>query len=301
MVKQADFKAAFRLKPEALRGFVTALFEAAGCTAAGAQLVAELLVDNDLHGASSHGTNLPHAWGYLRGFREGTLNPRPQPHVVADEGSCRVYDGDGGIGHPVCFEAMQWAIAKAKETGCAVATTRNHHHFGAAVQWSRMAMKEGCIAIACSSHRYQMDPNSSIRKVNGTSPISIAIPGAEQAPVALDMGASFGLPNHDEFFDMMPGAYFKEVALGAITYALGGVVSGIYRDEVVHSRWSGSNQGSFLVVIDAGRLQPLAELKAQMDRFVRDAERMRPMPGHQQAHLPGGREMACFRECVMLP
>ena len=43
--------------------------------------------------------------------------------------------------------------------------------------------------------------------------------------------------------------------MGAITYALGGVVSGIYRDEVVNSKWSGSNQGSFLVVINANALQ----------------------------------------------
>ena len=48
---------------------------------------------------------------------------------------------------------MQWCIKTAKENGCAVATTRNHHHFGAAVQWSRMAQKEDCIAIAVSSHR----------------------------------------------------------------------------------------------------------------------------------------------------
>ena len=189
---------------------------------------------------------------------------------------------------------MQWAIKKAKEQGCAVCTTRNHHHFGAAVQWSRMAMKEGCIAVSCSSHRYQMDPESSIRSVNGTSPISIAIPGGEEAPLILDMGASFGLK--DEFFPEMPQAYFKDIAVGAITYALGGVVSGIYRDEVVNSKWTGSNQGSFLVVINANFLQPLTQLKQEMDRFVADAEKMKPLPGHTQAHLPGGREMACFRE-----
>ena len=77
----------------------------------------------------------------------------------------------------VVFVAVQWCIKTAKERGCAVATTRNHHHFGAAVQWSRMAMKEDCIAIAVSSHRYELPPESSVTRVNGTSPISIAIPG----------------------------------------------------------------------------------------------------------------------------
>ena len=56
------------------------------------------------------------------------------------------------------------------------------------------------------------------------------------------MGASFGLPNEEEYFDLMPSAYFKNIARGAINYALGGVVAGIYRPEIVNSKWAGSNQ-----------------------------------------------------------
>ena len=40
----------------------------------------------------------------------------------------------------------------------------------------------------------------------------------------------------------MPSAYFKNIAMGAINYALGGVVAGIYRPEIINSKWSGSNQ-----------------------------------------------------------
>ena len=151
--------------------------------------MAELLVDNDLHGASSHGTNLATA-EIPPGMRDGSGNPRPV-RVVSDSGTVRTYDGDGGIGHFACFQAMQWCIRTAKKHGCAVATTRNHYHFGAAVQWTRMAVKEDCIAIAISSHKYDLDPGQSIRKVNHTSPISIAIPTEKEAPLALDMGASF--------------------------------------------------------------------------------------------------------------
>ena len=166
MVKQSDFVAELLIEPAKLQAFTQALFEGAGVHPPQAKLVSEvcfsppapstrasavlppagapsdplprttqLLVDNDLHGASSHGTNLPHGWRYLAQMRDGEINPNPVPKVISDEGSCRVYDGDGGIGHPVCHAAMTWAISKAKETGCAVATTRNHHHFGAAVQW----------------------------------------------------------------------------------------------------------------------------------------------------------------------
>ena len=170
---------------------------------------------------------------------------------------------------------MQWCIATAKETGCAAATTRNHHHFGAAVQWSRLATNADCIAVTVSSHRYELAPETSITGVNATSPMSIAIPTGDEATLALDMGASLGLPDVNEHFEEMPQAYFKHIALGAVNRALGGVVAGIYRDEIVNSEWTASNQGSFFVVIDAARLQPLAELKAEMDRMGECSSRSR--------------------------
>jgi L-2-hydroxycarboxylate dehydrogenase (NAD+) len=168
MVKQANFKAALTIQPDAMQAFTAALFEAAGASAADAKLISGLLVDNDLHGASSHGTNLAHGWRYLQQMRDGSLNPRPVVKVISETGNCRVYDGDGGCGHFACYAAMQWCIKTAKAEGCAVATTRNHHHFGAAVQWGRMASEADCIAIAVSSHRYELGSESSVSAVNGS-------------------------------------------------------------------------------------------------------------------------------------
>ena len=54
MVKQVDFEAELEIEPDKLRAFVQALFEGAGTNAQQAALVSGLLVDNDLHGASSH-------------------------------------------------------------------------------------------------------------------------------------------------------------------------------------------------------------------------------------------------------
>ena len=69
----------------------------------------------------------------------------------------------------------------------------------------------------------------------------------------------------------------KELAIGAINRALGGVVAGVYRPELSSSKWSHLQQGSFMVVIDAERLQPLQELKQAMDKMVSDAEKMQPV------------------------
>ena len=70
---------------------------------------------------------------------------------------------------------------------------------------------------------------------------------------------------------------------------------GIYRQEFVDSKYE-ANQGSMIIVIDAGRLLPLAELHGQMDSFVAAAEASQPFPGEPAgAFLPGGRE-ARFNE-----
>ena len=62
-----------------------------------------------------------------------------------------------------------------------------HHHFGAAVQWSRLATNADCIAVTVSSHRYELAPETSITGVNATSPMSIAIPTGDEATLALDI------------------------------------------------------------------------------------------------------------------
>lgn len=135
-----------------------------------------------------------------------------------------------------------------------------------------------------------ISPDRSIHSVNQTSPISIGVPSGEQADLVLDMGASFGLDL--DLFESIPSlqrAFFKNLAVGAVNCALGGVVPGIYRQEFVDSKFE-ANQGSMIIVIDVGRLLPLAELKGQMDKFVASAEAAQPLPGEEAAYLPGGRE-----------
>ena len=94
---------------------------------------------------------------------------------------------------------MTWVAETAAEYGTAAATTRNHFHFGSAGKYSRIAVAAGCVGIAVSSHRYDLPPESIIKGVNATSPISIAFPNGEQPPLVLDMGAHM-LPWNEDLF-----------------------------------------------------------------------------------------------------
>jgi LDH2 family malate/lactate/ureidoglycolate dehydrogenase len=210
--------------------------------------------------------------------------------VVSETTTARVYDGDGGMGHFPCHQGMRWAIETAREYGTAAVTTRNHFHFGSAGKYSRMAAAAGCLGIAISSHRYDLPPDALIKYVNATSPISVAFPNGEQPPLVLDMGAAM-LPWDEKLYEQVPFAFFKELGIGAINRALGGVMAGIFLPQFIppESPWE-SNQGSFLAVFDIRAFMPLEEFKQQMDHFVAAARQMQPFPGTDQAALPGGLE-----------
>ena len=283
-----------RIPAAALHQFTADLFLQAGTHPADAQLLADLLTATDLHGVHSHGTwQVP---GYVRLMLQGRVNPRPNIKVVSATTTTRVYDGDGGLGHLPCHRAMAWAAKTAAEYGTAAATTRNHFHFGSAGKYSRIAAAAGCIGVAISSHRYELPPDSLVKGVNATSPISIAFPNREQPPLVLDMGASM-LPWDENLFAQIPFAFFKELGIGAVNRALGGILAGIYLPQFIPptSPWE-SNQGTFLAAFDVRAFMPLEEFHAQMDAFVATARNMRPFPGLNRAELPGNLEWQRERE-----
>ena len=117
-----------RVPFETMQSFIAALFSAAGLRDEDARLMGQILTGNDLRCVFSHGTSASHQ--YLHHLREGGINPRPNIKVVHEAAGALVLDGDGGLGYLPCWHGSEQIIAKAKECGSAVLTTRNHHHFG---------------------------------------------------------------------------------------------------------------------------------------------------------------------------
>jgi len=279
-----------RVPAEAMRDFVQALFLKTGMLAEDADLMSRILVDTDLRGVFSHGTQA--AAGYVRRLLDGRVNPRPRITIARETVTTRSLDGDGGMGHMPAHQAMQWVVKRAREHGMAAATTRNHFHFGAAGTYSRLALAHACIGIATSSHRYALrsDEPRTVMAANGKSPLSIAIPAGAQPPLVLDMATNL-LPWDDALFAKYPFAYFRSLGLAATMQALGGILAGIYRPELAppRSSWE-SNQGAFVVAIDVSRFISVVEFKAEMDRYIGDARSLRALSGQEHAELAGGLE-----------
>ncbi len=283
-----------RVPADVMRFFVGDLFAQVGMTPERCAEMADYLVRSDLKCVFSHGTSA--APGYAREMREGRVNPVPDVRVVEDTASATVVDGDGGLGYFSTHEAMQITIRKALNTGTAAATTTNHFHFGAAGTWSRIALEHDCIGLALSSNRFAVNQERTVLDAVTHGPLSIAIPAGEQPAFVFD-GGGIHVPYTEERFLESPAVFFKGLGLNAAVTILGGLLAGIYRREIVESQkgWT-SNQGSFLAVFDVSHFMPVDEFKAEMDRYLEDVRTTKPLPGTNQALLPGGLEHAWTQE-----
>jgi LDH2 family malate/lactate/ureidoglycolate dehydrogenase len=292
---------AVRVAPEPLRAFVAAVFVNVGLSEEDAGLLARLLVLNDLRGVFSHGTRQVPA--YVDHFRQGRLNPRPQVRVLSDDGTTVVVDGDGGLGYFPAWRAAHLVAEKCREHGIAAAVTRQHGHIGAAGLYSRVPMTQNQIGYCTSGHQLDLREEQSVLAAAGGSPMSFAIPAGEEPPLVLDFGAMHdlypGSPHVPDLIRLAPSTVFRSMGLGTVCQAIGGFLAGVTLggDAAEASRrWSGANQGAFLVAVEIGRFLPLETFTAQMESYARQVRRMQPVPGCEPATLAGGLEWERERE-----
>lgn len=277
-----------RVPAEDMGRLVTDLFVRAGMAQQDAQFTASLLVECDLRCVFSHGTK--HAPEYVRKMLTGKVNPRPAVRVVEEAETTAVLDGDGGLGFIPSHRGAEMAIAKAQEYGVGAATSRNHFHFGAAGLYSRLGLAHGCVGLASSSVRYTFSSENSVLRAAGASPLSVAVPTGSEPPLVLDMGAHM-LPHEPELMERFPRVFFKSLGLGAVLYALGGLLAGIRRPECLspQTQWE-ANQGSFMAYFSVSRFMAEEEFREEMDKYVAQARGMQPFPGTDRSELPGGME-----------
>ena len=275
-----------RVSSGALKSFLTSVFCAAGTSAEDADLLASILVDNDLRGTFSHGSVT--AARYATQMLEGQLNPRPGIRFLSVSDNSAVFDGDGGLGHLPCHRGMLWAIEKAKSKALAAFTARNHGHAGAIGTFTRMAIPHGLLALAISSRRLDLRPDSKATSVIPGSPISIALPSGTKPPLVMDMGTC--LPRDEDLMKRHPQIYWRNLALGAALHGLAGILAGLYTDEGFASHKRHADQGMFVLVADVESFLPFEEFRVEMDRFIEAAESMTPMTGLDTAYLAGGLE-----------
>ena len=282
---------ALRVSVEQLKTLCTIPYRKAGV--ADAELITDLLIDTDLRGVLSHGTQATP--GYIRAFLDGALNTSPSVVTVREDLTTAVVDGDGGLGHPAAHRATELAINKARQSGLGAAVSRNHGHFGSAGKYSRMAMQQDCIGFCVSGHLIGETPVQTDPLWNplGNPPMSFGIPAGNETPLNVDMGASFfEQGEYLSYFEQMPAPFFKSLGLVGTALMMGGALCGMMEPAFSQAQrtYSAASYGAFIFVVDISRFVSVDTFKNEMDRSMRFIHDLPPMKGTERYDFPGGPE-----------
>jgi LDH2 family malate/lactate/ureidoglycolate dehydrogenase len=178
-----------RVPASQIRQQLLAVLHAWGMEEPHAATTASMMLETDLRGVDSHGIAMLPA--YDRELRAGRLNMRPVFRTVRDGPAVALIDADRSLGHPVAAYAMNLAVDKCRETGVAVVSVFNSHHFGAAGCYARIAADRGVIGMVTSATRgVAMVPTFAAEPVMGTNPLAFAAPAKRHPPFQLDMATT---------------------------------------------------------------------------------------------------------------
>jgi LDH2 family malate/lactate/ureidoglycolate dehydrogenase len=293
--------------------------EALGCPPDHATRIADVLVDGELRGYDDHGAFfIGELAGWMKG---GAMNPTPHVTVVRETATSVLLDGDRGCGVIAATDAMERAIAKAREHGMACAGLRNSGHFIAAAPYAEMAARAGLIGFVCANTTPLMAALGGKTRVLGTNPLAYAFPAATHDPLIFDMATSAtagfkvrmaalqgktmppglildadGAPATDPKAYLDGGlilpvggehAAHKGYGLAMAVDALAGVLTGAgfaRGGGVTHGK-----EGQFLMAFDPEMFQPREEFLARMDAQIEQIKTSDRLAGVDEIFYPGER------------
>jgi L-2-hydroxycarboxylate dehydrogenase (NAD+) len=313
----------------ALKAFIISVFDRWGTPPAIAELTADLMVRTDLRGVDSHGVGMLPT--YLKWHRLGWIAPAAEPKIVRDEGTTAVIDGQQAFGHYTSTLAMELAIAKARAHGVGFVTCRNSNHYGAAANYSMMALAHDMIGLSMTNAGPAVVPTHGRQAMLGTNPLSLAAPAGRQVPFVLDMATSTvaigklsvalrwgrpippgwaldqeGRPTTDptvayETRLMTPLGATRELGghkgygLAVMVDILAGVLAGAAFADVRRRTPDPTRPdiGHFFGVIDVSRFRDLAAFKADMDDLLQTLKDSAKAEGQDRIYVAGEPEWEC--------
>lgn len=305
-----------RLDHDRLDTFATEVLQRAGLTEEHANVVADNLVDANLHGIDTHGVfKLAE---YAERLQRGGMNADPDVAIERTRSGTAIVDGDDGPGQSVAFKAMDAALDCAEETGSGFVSVRNSHHIGTAAYYTRQAAEQGYVGL-CMTHAGQnVVPFGGTDPYFGTNPLSISIPRENDFPVTLDMATSVkaksavalaekrgeevpddwiidedGEPTTDpsEFHGLQPLGGPKGYGLAFMVEALCGILADtVFGKEVPSSDEqlsSSQDLAHFLGAIDLRAFTELTAFTERLNGMVEELKREPTVDGLDEILIPG--------------
>lgn len=284
------------------------------------QLVAKLLVDADRMGHDTHGMNL--AAQYLDQLDKGQMLADGEPTIVNQRAACETWDGHYLNGLWLTHQAVQTAIAKARECGIGSVCIRRSHHIGCLATFLPYATDQGLMVMIASSDPSVtgVTPHGGVEGCFTPNPVAFGYP-TQSEPVLIDISASIttlgmsgrlrsqgevlpgpwlvaadGNATSDPqvLVDEPPGALLplggldaghKGYALALMVEALTSGLAGFGRADTP------TNHGAsvFVQVFDPDAFGGAAALQRETEYLAERCREARTAPGQPRVRLPGER------------
>ena len=177
-----------------LRRFASLLFRKAGLDGDKPDVAADVLVEADLIGHTTHGLAL--APRYLQDIGSGSMTATGEPEVVSDRGACVCWNGRRLPGVWLTSRAVDMAIERVGRNGTVTVVIGNSHHLGCLAAYLPRAVEKGYLILVSSSDPSQrtVPPFGGRQPVFTPNPIAVGIP-TDGDPVLLDTSASITTNN----------------------------------------------------------------------------------------------------------
>jgi LDH2 family malate/lactate/ureidoglycolate dehydrogenase len=152
------------------------------------QTIANHLTQTSLNGIDTHGIRLFDC--YDKELAYGRATPQPQWKMVRESMVTGVLDADAANGVLAGHYAMQKAIDKAKLAGLGLIVVKNSNHYGAASNFTRMAVAQNLIGLSMTNSDALVALQGSETPFLGTNPIALSVPCASGEEFHLDFATS---------------------------------------------------------------------------------------------------------------
>lgn len=303
--------------PSDLRVLAANIFRAFGASEAGAQRVAESLVEANLVGHDSHG--VMRIKEYVDAIRQKRIAPNAEPKIIRETVTTLSVDGGYGFGQVIAAWTMERLVEKAKSANLAAASIVRCGHIGRLGAYVTWAAERGYIGLAFANgggSEPRVAPHGGRRPVFGTNPLAAAIPCGKAPPIVVDFSTAAvasgkirvakakgellpegwildreGRPSRrpDDYYEggmLLPAAGHKGYGLALLVEVLAGILTGAGSPTL--DGWGvGTTNGVFFLVLKVSAFLPLAEF---MERVVRLGEVVKAVPAanpNNAVLLPG--------------
>lgn len=303
-----------------LRDLVARIARGAGVPQTPAEILADALVDAELHGSSTHGVSRLAI--YLRRVELGQIDPVAELTVEQRRPAVLSIDANNGLGQVQAVRTLDRLTGLAREYGVASATVRRSQHFGAVSYYCNRAAADDMILLATTNCEPAMSPTGGYDPFFGTNPIAASFPSGKGWPVKIDLATSVtargniiaadregrpvpegwaldaeGNPTTDAAAALagtvLTMAGHKGYALALMVEMLSGVLSGSAVGSRVGSMYKELDRpqdvGHFFCLLDIGAFMDPDTFRARVDDTIERVKSSRRRPGVGEILVPGER------------